>query len=58
MRKTSARPSAPKGSAVQAEGRCVCGAVRFEIDVPAFGQPLRNRMELEPDEGLVTVTPL
>jgi hypothetical protein len=30
----------------------------FEIDVPAFGQPLRNRMELEPDEGLVTVTPL
>ena len=30
----------------------------FEIDVPAFGQPLRNRMELEQDEGLVTVTPL
>jgi len=30
----------------------------FEIDVPAFGQPLRNRMELESDEGLVTVTPL
>jgi hypothetical protein len=30
----------------------------FEIDVPAFGQPLRNRMELAPDEGLVTVTPL
>jgi hypothetical protein len=30
----------------------------FEIDVPAFGQPLRNRMELQPDEGLVTVTPL
>ncbi len=30
----------------------------FEIDVPAFGQPLRNRMELVPDEGLVTVTPL
>ena len=27
----------PKGrrSAVQAEGRCVCGGVRFEIDVPA-----------------------
>jgi hypothetical protein len=24
-----------KASAVQAEGRCVCGAVRFEIDVPA-----------------------
>jgi hypothetical protein len=30
----------------------------FEIDVPAFGQPLRNQMELEPDEGLVTVSPL
>jgi hypothetical protein len=30
----------------------------FEIDVPVFGQPLRNRMELQPDEGLVTVTPL
>lgn len=25
-----------KASAVQAEGRCVCGAVRFEIDVPAI----------------------
>lgn len=25
-----------KGSAAQAEGRCVCGAVRLEIDVPAF----------------------
>ena len=24
-----------KASAVQAEGRCVCGAVRLEIDVPA-----------------------
>jgi len=36
MRKTSARPSAPKGSDVQAEGRCVCAAVRLEIDVPAF----------------------
>ena len=24
-----------KKSAIQAEGRCVCGAVRFEIDVPA-----------------------
>jgi len=30
----------------------------FEIDVPAFGQPLRNRMELERDEGLVTVSAL
>jgi hypothetical protein len=27
--------TAAKKSAVQAEGRCVCGAVRFEIDVPA-----------------------
>lgn len=25
----------PKASAVQAEGRCVCGDVRFEIEVPA-----------------------
>ena len=24
-----------KRSAVQAQGRCVCGAIRFEIDVPA-----------------------
>ena len=28
--------SGGKRSAVQAEGRCVCGAVRLEIDVPAF----------------------
>ena len=26
----------PKGSAVQAEARCQCGAVRLEIDVPAL----------------------
>ncbi len=25
-----------RASAVQAEGTCVCGAVRFEIDVPAI----------------------
>ncbi len=25
-----------KGSAIQAEGACVCAAVRFEIDVPAI----------------------
>lgn len=25
----------PKRSAIQAQGRCFCGAVRFEIDVPA-----------------------
>ena len=30
----------------------------FEIDVPVFGQPLRNRMELQPDEGFVAVTSL
>jgi hypothetical protein len=30
----------------------------FEIDIPTFGQPLRNRMELATDEGLVTVSPL
>jgi hypothetical protein len=35
MRKTSARPGAPKGSAVQACARCACGAVVLEIDVPA-----------------------
>ncbi|HEX7944437.1 MAG TPA: GFA family protein [Phenylobacterium sp.] len=28
-------PEGAKRSAVQAQGRCVCGAVRFEIDVPA-----------------------
>lgn len=30
----------------------------FEIEAAAFGKPLRNRMELVPDEGLVTVSPL
>lgn len=30
----------------------------FEIEAPAFGKALRNRMELAPDEGLVTVSPL
>ena len=34
MRK-AASPPKPKASAVQAEGRCVCGEVRLEIDVPA-----------------------
>ncbi len=33
MRRAS--PRGAKGSAVQAQGACVCGAVRFEIDVPA-----------------------
>ena len=28
-------PPKPKASAVQAQGRCACGVVRFEIDVPA-----------------------
>jgi len=32
MRETAPRP---KASAVQAQGRCACGAVQFEIDVPA-----------------------
>ncbi len=30
----------------------------YEIQAPVFGKPLRNRMQLVPDEGLVTVTPL
>ena len=30
----------------------------FEIDVPILGKPLRNRMELAPDEGLVVVSRL
>ena len=30
----------------------------FEIDVPAFGKPLRNPMQAAEDEGLVTVMPL
>jgi len=34
VRKPKAAPP-EKRSAVQAEGACVCGAVRFEIDVPA-----------------------
>ena len=34
MRKSAAETG--KRSAVQAEGRCACGTVRFEIDVPAF----------------------
>ena len=35
MRKPAAKPRIGKASAVQAAGQCVCGAVRFEIDVPA-----------------------
>lgn len=30
----------------------------YEIQAEVFGKPLRNRMELVPDEGLVTVTTL
>jgi len=30
----------------------------FEIEVPIFGKPLRNRMELAPDEGLIAVSQL
>jgi hypothetical protein len=35
MRKPNAKPRVGKASAVQAAGSCVCGAVTFEIDVPA-----------------------
>jgi hypothetical protein len=37
MRKPAGSPKTPKpkAAAVQAQGQCVCGAVRFEIDVPA-----------------------
>lgn len=37
MRKPASAPKTPKpkASAVQSVGRCVCGAVRLEIDVPA-----------------------
>jgi len=35
MRKIMSRQPGEKASNVQAEGRCVCGAVRLEIDVPA-----------------------
>jgi hypothetical protein len=30
----------------------------FELDAPVFGKPLKNRMELQPDEGLITVAQL
>lgn len=35
MRRTSDAPKSAKASAAQAVGRCVCGDVRLEIDVPA-----------------------
>ena len=35
MRRAAGPPKTGKASAVQAEGRCVCGEVRLEIDVPA-----------------------
>ena len=35
MRKPASKPKTGKASAVQAAGQCVCGAVKFEIDVPA-----------------------
>ena len=35
MSDESTSPAKGRRSAVQAEGRCVCGGVRFEIDVPA-----------------------
>jgi hypothetical protein len=36
MAKPAGAPKRAKASAVQAAGSCVCGAVRFEIDVPAI----------------------
>lgn len=36
MRRAPAPPKTGKASAVQAAARCVCGAVRLEIDVPAL----------------------
>ena len=35
MNKVAGASKPVKASAIQAEGRCVCGAVRLEIDVPA-----------------------
>jgi hypothetical protein len=35
LSKPATSPKAGKASAVQAQGGCVCGAVRLEIDVPA-----------------------
>ena len=35
MRRTTLSGKSAKASEIQAEGRCVCGAVRLEIDVPA-----------------------
>ena len=35
MQKPAASSDRPRRSAVQAVGRCVCGAVQLEIDVPA-----------------------
>ena len=35
MAPTPSRSKPAKASAVQAEGQCVCGVIRFEIDVPA-----------------------
>jgi hypothetical protein len=36
MRKTAAEPKPAKPSTAKAIAACVCGAVRIEIDVPAF----------------------
>lgn len=35
MRQAPPRPRTEQPSAMQAQGHCICGAVRFEIDVPA-----------------------
>jgi hypothetical protein len=41
-----------------AEGIATRIGDRFEIDVPAFGRPLRNAMAAEADPGIVEVRPL
>ncbi|MBZ9995063.1 AraD1 family protein [Mesorhizobium sp. BH1-1-4] len=48
------------GAAVMsyASGIKTASGDEYEIQAPAFGKPLRNRMVSVPDEGLVTVTPL
>jgi len=37
MRRAPPRPRTEQPSAMQAQGQCICGAVRFEIDTPAVG---------------------
>ncbi len=35
MAKTAGSAESPKPAAIQSQGRCVCGEVRLEIDIPA-----------------------